>query len=78
MNVPVIGSNVPGCRDIIFEGYNGLLCDKGSVKSLEEAMIKFIKMPKSNKLQMSKNARNLVEEKFDVNIVIKRYNKLIK
>ena len=78
MSVPMIASNVAGCRDIVIDGYNGLLCEHKSIQSLEHTLNKFISTSISNKITMSENARNFVQKKFDVNFVIKRYSELLK
>ena len=42
MEVPIIATNVPGCRELITDNDNGLLCEPISVNSLYDAMIKMI------------------------------------
>ena len=44
MGKPLIASNIPGCKEIIDEGYNGYLFEVKSVESMEEKIIKFIEL----------------------------------
>lgn len=74
---PLIATNVEGCKDIVIDGYNGFLCDAKSSKSLAKAMIKFIELPKENKIIYGKNSRFFVESNFDVKIVIEQYKSII-
>ncbi len=41
---PLIASNIPGCKEIIEEGYNGYLFELKSVESMEEKLIQFIEL----------------------------------
>lgn len=77
MGKPLIASNIPGCKEIIEEGYNGYLFEVRSVKSMEEKLIKFIELDKEEKDIMGKNSRKKVEKEFDRNIVINEYMKVI-
>ena len=77
MGKPLIASNIPGCKEIIEEGYNGYLFEVRSVKSMEEKLIKLIELDKEEKDIMGKNSRKKVEKEFDRNIVINEYMKVI-
>jgi len=77
MSIPVIASNVPGCKDVVVEGYNGFVCSVMSAVSLKDSMIKFNNLSFEDKYKMSKNSRNFAESKFNVNIVINKYNEFI-
>ena len=39
MERPIIASNVPGCREIVIEGYNGFLCEAQDTNSLIACMM---------------------------------------
>ena len=43
MELPIITSNVPGCRDIVIHEVTGLLVNREDPKSIEKAIIKLIK-----------------------------------
>ncbi len=70
---PLIATNVPGCKDLVIEGETGFLCNPKDAEDLANAMIRFIKLSDTQKKEIGLNARKLVEEKFDHNIVINKY-----
>lgn len=70
MSIPCIATNVPGCKHLIIDNYNGLLCDAKSPKSLSEKMIEMIKMPHKDYLKLGNQARTNIEKYYDENIVI--------
>lgn len=70
---PAIASNVPGCNDVIKDGINGLLCEVKNGNDLAEQMKIFVSMPFATKIAMGNAARDIVESKFDVNIVCSLY-----
>ena len=43
MELPIITSNVPGCRDIVIHEETGLLVESQDPKSIEKAIIRLIK-----------------------------------
>jgi len=73
LSKPVISTNVPGCKDIVIDGINGLLCTSQDIKSLTDTIIKFIKLPISLRNSFGKAGRKLVENKYDEKVVIKAY-----
>lgn len=70
MGLPVIATDVPGCRDIITDNYNGILCEPKNTKSLSDAIQKMLNIPEDKRDQMGKNGRARVEKSYDENIVI--------
>lgn len=75
---PIIATDVPGCRSVVQNNYNGLLC---KVKNSEDLFIKMEQMYNytfDSKLVFSLNSRKLAEKKFDTNNIIKEYNVIIK
>ena len=70
MEVPIIATNVPGCRELITDNDNGLLCEPISVNSLYDAMIKMINLSDDVKMQFVKKSRELVCKNFEEKIVI--------
>jgi len=60
MGKPLIASNIPGCKEIIDDGYNGYLFEVKSVESMEEKIIKFIELDDKIKEYMGENSREKV------------------
>jgi glycosyltransferase involved in cell wall biosynthesis len=65
MGLPVITTNVPGCRDTVLDGINGFLVEPRNSKSLADAMIMFIKSPDLIKI-MGHESRSIAVKNFDV------------
>ena len=61
---PVIAFGEGGALDYVIEGKNGILFEKQTVTSLEEAILKFEKM-KFDRAEVSKTAREFSVERFD-------------
>jgi glycosyltransferase involved in cell wall biosynthesis len=65
MGRPVITTDVPGCRETVVDGVNGLMVSVRNPDELARAMLRFIEQP-SLILQMGAESRRMTEEKFDV------------
>ena len=70
MGLPVVATNVPGCRSVVTDGFNGLLCEPRDSYSLELAMRKMMVMESEERQRLGKNARRRVEQEFDENLVV--------
>lgn len=81
MGKPVITTDVPGCRDIVENGENGILVPIKDVESLFKAVIKLINNYELRK-KMGEISRKKAEKEFDEKIVIEQtlkvYDRLIK
>ena len=73
MEKPVIGSDVPGCRHIVKDKYNGYLCNAKDHLDLFHKMEEMILMNPTKRNQMGKNGRLEVEKNFSERIVIQAY-----
>lgn len=67
--MPIIASNVDGIPEICINDHNGIVLSDISVKVLQEAMIK-LGVNSDLRLNMSKNSRELVREKFDIKVFV--------
>jgi glycosyltransferase involved in cell wall biosynthesis len=70
MGLPVVATDVPGCRNIVRDRFNGLLCEVRNSKSLENAMREMLRMTLAERTTMGENGRALVSQKFDENLVV--------
>jgi glycosyltransferase involved in cell wall biosynthesis len=73
MGRPLIATDVPGCREIVEEGRNGLLCVVKDARSLASAMRRFAGMSLEDRIAMGKAARRKVQEEFSEERVIRAY-----
>ncbi len=64
--LPVITTDVPGCRDTVIDGLNGFLVEVRNSRALADAMIKFIKDPSLIEF-MGDQSRLIASQFFDVN-----------
>lgn len=64
MNNAIIATNIRGCREQVFEGENGYLVEKKSVKDLSEAMNKMLSQPDQIE-NMGLRAREIAVNKFN-------------
>ncbi len=73
MELPVIATDVPGCRDVVEHGITGFLVEVKNAPDLAKAMEKMIKMPQSQRWEMGKNGRTKVIREYSERAVIKTY-----
>jgi glycosyltransferase involved in cell wall biosynthesis len=78
MGKPLIATDVPGCREIVKDGYNGLLCQVKDAKDLSRAMMEMFEKEESALQKMGENGRQLVEKEFSDEVVTTAYLKAIK
>lgn len=77
MEKPLIATNVPGCKDIVKNGYNGFLCEVKNSQSLADSIEKFILLDENIKLKFGENSKIFMKENFDEEIVIKIYENFL-
>ena len=68
-SIPIIATDVPGCREIVHEGENGILVPLKDSSSLASAIKELINNPEKRK-SMGINGRRLVESEFSEKIVV--------
>jgi len=66
--LPLIATDVPGCREICKNNFNGILIPKKNPESLSKAIEKLLKN-ESLMLKYGKNGRKLVKENFSLKII---------
>ena len=65
---PLIATDVPGCREIVKDGYNGILVNLKDVNSLYNGIITLVDNTEMRK-RMGKNSRKLVENELSTEII---------
>ncbi len=66
MGRPVITTDVPGCRETVVQGRNGLIVPVRDPAALAAAMLAFVEQP-GLVASMGAESRRMAEERFDVN-----------
>ena len=65
MGLPVITTDVPGCRETVVDGVNGYLVPVRNTAALADAMRAFVARPETI-ATMGRESRRLAEERFDM------------
>jgi len=74
--VAVLGTDVPGIREVIRHGYNGWLVGKDS-RSIREGVIHLMENP-ALRARLGLNARKFIEENFSLKRVVREEAKLLR
>ena len=77
IGIPIIATDVPGCRDVVDDGLNGFLCKPRNYIDLAEKMQLIIDLSDEDRLRMGCRGRLKVERQFDEKVVIKYYQSAI-
>ena len=72
-----ISSNIPGCREIVENNYNGYLVNPKDSTSLANAMNSLIEASPEARKRMANNSYNKAKSIFDVKFVLKKYDEIL-
>lgn len=73
MGVPAITTSIPGCKDIIKDGYNGFVVSPRSNEDLKSAIKKFINLNILERKAFASNARTRVVENYSSDRIFNIY-----
>ena len=73
MSRPLIATDVPGCRELVEPGVNGLLCTARNSNSLAKAMKMMMKTSADERSRMGGASRRMVEQGYSQTVVISAY-----
>jgi len=73
--LPLVATDLEGCRMVVRKGENGFLIPPGNVENLREVLEKLIEDPDLRK-RMGKKSREIVEKYFGQHIIVKQFLKL--
>jgi glycosyltransferase involved in cell wall biosynthesis len=76
--IPMIATNVPGCKEVVMNNKNGFLCKVKDASDLAVKMEQMLTLNKDEYTKMAISARAHILENFDENIVINTYFTTIK
>ncbi len=77
MGRPIVATDVPGCREVVADGVNGLLCEARNVDSLASKLARMLEMSDDERRAMGERGRAKVAQEFDERVVVERYKSLI-
>lgn len=78
MERPIIATDVPGCREIVIDGYNGFLCEVQDTKSLVMCMMHILALPQEERDKFGKRGREHVLKNFDEKKTIDIYKNTLR
>jgi len=70
---PIVATDVPGCREVVEQGVNGLRCHARDAGDLARAMRQMIEAGPEARRDMGLAGRRRIETLYDERIVIERY-----
>ncbi|MFN8340505.1 MAG: glycosyltransferase family 4 protein [Cyclobacteriaceae bacterium] len=70
---PIIATDVPGCRQVVTDNYNGFLCKVKDADDLARKMKTMTSLDDQTLVRLGKNGRKKVESEFDEMQVITKY-----
>ncbi len=74
---PVICTSRTGCKEVVTDGENGFFCREKDSEDLERVIMKFASLSVSERTEMGRRGREIVEKKFDRKIVVEKYLSLL-
>jgi len=77
MSRPIIVSNVPGCRDLVFNKTNGLTFNHKNINDIVNKIKYFIGISIDDKIKMGKFSRKYAIEYFSSKIIINMYEEIL-
>ena len=77
MGRPIVATDVPGCREVVADGVNGLLCEVRNAESLAAKLAQMLDMDGDARRAMGERGRQKVTAEFDERVVVERYKELL-
>jgi glycosyltransferase involved in cell wall biosynthesis len=77
MAKPIITTNVVGCKEVVVDGENGMLCEVKNALDLASKIKEMLLLSDDQRRLMGQRGRFKMEQKFDEQIVIQKYLKAI-
>jgi glycosyltransferase involved in cell wall biosynthesis len=78
MGRPIVATDVPGCREVVADGINGLLCEVRNAESLAARLAQILDMSGAARRAMGERGRQKVTAEFDERGVVNKYKDLIR
>jgi glycosyltransferase involved in cell wall biosynthesis len=78
MGRPIVATDVPGCREVVAEGVNGLLCEVRNAESLAARLAQMLDMSGDARRAMGERGRQKVAAEFDERVVVEKYKDLVR
>lgn len=69
---PIVATDIPGCREVVEHGRNGILIRPGDVGELRAAILDLLSSPET-RLSMGREGRRIAEERFSATSIFEAY-----
>ncbi|HYM57161.1 MAG TPA: glycosyltransferase family 4 protein [Solirubrobacteraceae bacterium] len=73
LGLPLIATDMPGCRDVVQDGWNGILVPPRNVQELTRALLSLLEAEPEALRQMGANSRAHVDQHFTLELVTDAY-----
>ena len=73
MAKPIVTTNGVGCKEVVVDGENGMLCEAKNSIDLASKMNKMLLLSEDQRRLMGKKGRLKMEQEYDEKIVIQKY-----
>lgn len=73
--LPIVATRMPGCSDVVVDGWNGFLVAPGAPRELADRILELLRDP-ARAASMGRNARTFVAATFNLNAVADSYARL--
>ncbi|GIX30232.1 MAG: glycosyl transferase [Porticoccaceae bacterium] len=70
MGLPLVATDVPGCRAVVEDGVNGFLCPARDASALRRALERMLALSEEERRAMGARGRKRVEAQFDERLVV--------
>jgi glycosyltransferase involved in cell wall biosynthesis len=78
MGRPIVATDVPGCREVVADGVNGLLCEVRNAESLADRLAQMLDLSSDARRAMGERGRQKVAAEFDERVVVEKYKDLVR
>ena len=75
---PVLASDIPGCKEAVEDGVNGMLFPPRDGQKMADVIQNFLLLPYEKKVSMGRAGREKMEQEFNREIVVNNYIREIK
>lgn len=77
MGRALLTTTIPGCKEVVEDGVNGFMFEPNNRKQMIQVIERFVNLSHEQKVNMGKASRQIVEKRFNREIVVSKYRKLI-
>jgi glycosyltransferase involved in cell wall biosynthesis len=74
--LPIITTNMPGCKEVIIEGQNGWLVNPRDAFDLSDKINQAVSLNCEKRYQMGQLSRSIINEHFTLEKVVKQYSRI--